>query len=231
VDRNDIPSITGAFTSAFYDLDEDGSNDILILSQEKNENGTFMKVNSIYNNYPLDTYFFKVIGLNGICTERCKDAQIYLPDPKPYGVNQYGSVFKFTYSDMNAYRNSCQISPLHQSAFLSLQTPYRLIGLGRPSNYIDYLFYGIPFSSQKNHFGVWPGIIPNAQIVAVPYPTNNPDDWLIELYLSPGEKTLAILISVVLSLIFIGIAICVLNNKEKKEDLQEQQKIFSFRAL
>jgi len=218
----------------FFDFDEDGTNDIIVLAQEINETKTSIRMHSLFNFVygPNPTYFLKVMGLNGVCTERCRDdVSPYLPEPKPYGVNQYGASIKFTYSDLESNRRTVHIPQLYRSTFLSLNTPYSLLGLDRPSNYIDYLFVGMPIINSKNHYNSWPGIIPNAQIVCVPFPPNNAEEWTIELYVSPSSFTFSIFLAVFGSLIFNGIAICCLNSREKKEDLEEQQLIFSFRAL
>jgi hypothetical protein len=230
-----IYDIKDAFTAAFIDFDEDGTNDIFILTRETNGTKTSFKIHSVYNYLygTKTTYFLKVMGLNGVCTERC-GASNWLPDPKPYGVNQFGATIKFTYSDLNSLRRTVQIPQLYHSAFLSLETPYAIIGLDRPSNYIDYLFYGIPKNNNpigKKNYAFWPGIIPNAQIVCVPYQPGNPEEWTIELYVSPSSFTLSIFLSVFGSLLVIGIAICCLNSREKKQDEDEQLRIYSFRAL
>jgi hypothetical protein len=53
---------------------------------------------------------------------------------------------------------------LPQSAYLALNTPYVLFGLGRTSNYIEQFFYGVPLN-QSTHFNYWTGsTIPNSQV-------------------------------------------------------------------
>jgi len=215
----------------FFDIDEDGTSDILVLSDQVNNTESKLTISGIYNYQKNDAYFLKAIGLNGVCTQRCKQGA-WLPEPKPYGVNQFGATLKFTYNDNYGVRHIFHISQLSQNGFNSLQTPYTLAGLDRSSNYIDFLFLGVPScSNQKNNYFSWPGIIPNSQIVSVPYPPNAPDEWVIELYLNPSGYTLWIALSAVAALIGIGIAICVLDKKEKKQDEEEQQMMFSFAAL
>jgi integrin alpha FG-GAP repeat containing protein 1 len=67
---------------------------------------------------------------------------------------------------------------LIQSNFLALQTPYVFWGLGRPSNYVDYLWVGLPSGKRSTQRGVqyWPGIIPNSQVVIIPYPPELPEE-------------------------------------------------------
>jgi len=169
--------------------------------------------------------------LNGLCTERCRDGGKFLPDPKPYGVNQYGVAIKIIYSDLDAVRRVMQLTQLSQSSFLSLQTPFSLTGLGRCSNYVEYLFMGVPYAKGTSYTTKWPGIIPNSQIVTIPFPPSNSEEWIIELFISPSGYTFWIILSVLVSVIIIGIGIIILNNKEKREDVEEQQQMYSFRAL
>lgn len=123
------------------------------------------------------------------------------------------------------------VPQLPQTAYGTLQTPYTLSGLGRPANYVDYLFLGIQFfaftllpnsksrfvffilffekkseilrnppkfcdcywwttpgvplrpaqgktEEESGHWFKWPGLIPNSQIVAIPYPPTTPSAYV-----------------------------------------------------
>ena len=62
---------------------------------------------------------------------------------QPYGVNFPGGTFKFGVTKENGKKRPAIGSQLVQSAYLSLQTPYILFGLGKTSAYIDTVLYGI----------------------------------------------------------------------------------------
>jgi integrin alpha FG-GAP repeat containing protein 1 len=77
---------------------------------------------------------------------------------------------------------------LSQTSYLSLQTPYLLFGLGRTSNYIEQVFYGTTSSSSKST-KMWICIIPNAQLVSIPYPSDQSDNWTLELFIKTSSLT------------------------------------------
>jgi len=230
---NDLNKIEGAFAGVFYDLDEDGVNDVIVLSENTKNGSTTLTISAIYNNVYIDAYFFKTLALNGVCTQWCSEGQL-IPDPKPYGVNQHGATMKFSFADMNGITHANAVPQLCQSSHLALQTPYTLNGLGRPSNYISYFFMGVPIASDNNHWYSWSGLIPNSQIVGIPYPPNEPTSWQPELYITPSGITLWIVVAIVVLLIIIGIGIIVLTKREKRQDeaeKKEREHLFSFKAL
>jgi len=223
-DALDLYSIQGAFAVSFFDLDEDGTNDILVMA----DNTTQIGVYALFNNILPDAYFFKTLGLNGVCTEGCSGDPY--PNPKPYGVNLHGATIKFTYSDLNGVNRAPSIPQLSQSSHLSLQTPYTLSGLGRPSNYISYFYLGVTYASQT--YFSWSGIIPNSQVVGIPVPGT--PDWRAELYLSLSGTTIWIVIAVIGCVLLLGVIIIVLRNREKAADEKEKKEnehVFSFKAL
>ena len=78
---------------------------------------------------------------------------------------------------------------LPQTSYMSLQTPYSYIGLGRTNNYIESLFIGST-RHQPRHFAVIEGVIPNSQVVILPWQPpggTDPGTWSRRLYLHPGD--------------------------------------------
>lgn len=148
-----------------------------------------LAIKAFFNNVKTDAFFFKTLGHNGpssslpplphslgVCTQWCDG--VLLPDPQPYGVNQYGASLKFSISDLSATKHSAAIAQLTQTAHLPLQTPYTITGLGRISNYIEYTFLGVPYRGKNGHWYSWSGLIPNSQIVAIPYPPEEPTQYV-----------------------------------------------------
>jgi len=227
---NNIPN---SFAATFLDLFDHGSNDILVIADmglnSSNSENEF-KIYGLYNNFQNDAFFLKTLGLNGVCASWCDEEGVdKFPDPKPYGVSFAGPVFKFSVTDMSGKKHVRQGSQLSQSSYLSLETPYTIFGLGRTSNYIETFFYGLP-AKMDNYYHKWICVIPNSQLVAIPYG----QDWTLELYINPSGLTLWVLISVVSCLFFLAVVIALFHWREKREDhIQKKEKnyLFSFSAL
>jgi len=219
-----LTGISNAYAAAFFDLDESGSLDMLVLKENPPE------IVAIFNNFQNDVFFLKAIGLNGVCTAWCPS----FPDPKPYGVNFPGGIFKFTITDLNGATHLAIGAQLPHSSYLALTTPYVLFGLGRTSNYIEEFFYGVPLNNAK-HYAYWTGsTIPNSQVVAIPYKPSDSTGWTLELYTNPSGVMFWVIIAVLISIIILTTAIYILYRKEKQEDERHKQELahlFSFDAL
>ncbi|MGH0117614.1 UNVERIFIED_CONTAM: hypothetical protein FKN15_055593 [Acipenser sinensis] len=117
---------------------------------------------------------------------------------------------------------------LSQSAHFALQLPYTVLGLGRSANFLDHLYVGTPrppgetATRNKEHLlnshestltqclvfqairkQEWTAIIPNSQLIIIPYPHNNPHSWSAKLYLTPGNLVLLTAIALIAMCIFI----------------------------
>ena len=230
-----LSSLNGAFGASWFDLDESGTLDILVTKETVDSlNQHVFSLEAVTNNYFNDGYFVKTLGLNGLCTVNCNYKNIKL-GTKPYGVNQHGSVWKYTLADLSGNQLANAVPQMPQSAYSALQTPYALSGLGRPSNYIDYVYMGVPvYDSKEGHSQSWSGVIPNSQVVVTPYPASNPSKWAIELYISPSGALLWIALGVILCLLLSGGAIVFFQWREKKADeaeKKEREHLFSFNAM
>lgn len=229
-----LTSLKGGFGASWFDLDESGTLDILVTMETVDSlNQHVFSLEAITNNYFNDGYFVKMLGLNGLCTVNCPVKSIKLD--KPYGVNQHGAVWKYTLADLSGNQLAVAIPQLPQSAYGALQTPYVLSGLGRPSNYIDYVYMGVPvYDSKDGHAQSWSGVIPNSQVVVSPYPLSSPAKWAIELYISPSGALLWIALGVILCLMISGGAIIFFQWREKKADeaeKKEREHLFAFNAM
>ncbi|KAL8194925.1 UNVERIFIED_CONTAM: T-cell immunomodulatory protein [Gekko kuhli] len=65
---------------------------------------------------------------------------------------------------------------LSQSAHFALQLPYNVLGLGRSANFLDHLYVGIPCppGAKTIRKQEWTAIIPNSQLIVIPYPQDTP---------------------------------------------------------
>ncbi|KAL6065865.1 Integrin alpha N-terminal domain-containing protein [Balamuthia mandrillaris] len=227
-----LTSIDNAYAAAFFDLNEDGSPDILVMVDDSISGGNGRRVEAIFNNFQNDVFFLKTLGLNGVCTEWCNSGPKF-PDPKPYGVNYAGGVFKFTVTDLSGKKRMRQGGQLYQSSYLPLQTPYNVFGLGRTSNYIEDFAYGISSNHDPN-WNSWICIIPNSQLVAIPYKPDDPQSWKLELYIKPSGLALWVALAILSALFALAVIIFLFHWREKRQDEKEKQEnahLFSFSAL
>lgn len=176
------------------------------------------QIHALYNNFKPDALFVKSSGLNGVCHEWCTVGPKF-PDPKPYGVNYPGGTFKFALTDNDGTTLGAAGAQMYRTGYFSLQTPYLMFGLGRISNYIQTIFYGT--NSKKNWFNYWQGVIPNSQVIAIPYKVNKPTSWSIELFLSPSAIVFWIIILLVVTLIILAAIVIGFKLKERVKKKHE----------
>jgi len=181
----------------------------------------------IKNNYNDDAYFLTTLASNGVCPAWCPGTRF--PNPKPYGVNQVGATTKFLVTTLGGRRVDRAGVQLSQSAYLALQTPYHLFGLGRTNNYLEYFDVGVPLNGRN--YGQWVAIIPNSQLVVFPYPHDSPDEWTLELFINPSARLLWVCVAVGVSCVILIIIISYFHYKERKQDEQEKKQtehLFAF---
>ncbi|RUS28626.1 hypothetical protein BC938DRAFT_481655 [Jimgerdemannia flammicorona] len=230
-----LTSITNARAAAFFDIDEDGTLDIMVLQSD--DSGTAARnVQPIHNNYFNDAFFLKGLVSNGVCPSFCPTEPKF-PDPKvPYGVSYPGATFKFTVLDTSGVKRVQQVSQFSQAAYLSLQTPYMLFGLGRTNNYVEELFAGTT-RHQAEHYFFFEGVIPNSQLIFIPYQPAEVKDtstWKVELYIQPADYVPWVMVILIAAACVLAIVVAVLHWMEKREDELDRRKalhIINFDAL
>ncbi|CAO3681171.1 unnamed protein product [Rhizopus microsporus] len=218
-----LEKVTHPRQAAFFDIDEDGSLDILVLQSTSSSDAGRIP-NFIINNYFNDAFFLKGLVSNGVSNQ------------KAYGVSYPGASLKFTVLDTAGVKRSHQITQLSQSAYLPLLTPYCLFGLGRTNNYVEEMFAGVTRHQEKNYY-FYEGVIPNSQLVILPYQPDDVQDsssWKVELYIKPGDYIPWVLGVLTTAAVILGIVVAALRIMEKREDEMERQKalhIINFDAL
>ncbi|XP_035538102.1 T-cell immunomodulatory protein-like [Morone saxatilis] len=157
--------------------------------------------------------------LSGLCSNDCPE------DVKPFGVNQPGPYVMYTTVDSNGYLKNASAGQLSQSAHFSLQLPYTVLGLGRSANFLDHLFVGIPRKPGETDIRKqeWTAIIPNSQLIVIPFPHNKPRSWSAKLYLTPSNSVLLTAIALIGVCVFILVIIGILHWQEKKADDREKR--------
>uniref|UniRef100_A0A673ZLT9 Integrin alpha FG-GAP repeat containing 1 n=1 Tax=Salmo trutta TaxID=8032 RepID=A0A673ZLT9_SALTR len=214
-DQSDLGAIPGAAVATFFDIYEDGILDMIVLSKEEGKEG--FAIHALKNNFEADAYFVKVIVLSGLCSNDCPG--------NPFGVNQPGPYVSYTTVDSNGYLKNASAGQLSQSAHLSLQLPYTVLGLGRSANFLDHLYVGIPrpLGDKDVRKQEWTAIIPNSQLIVIPYPHNEPRSWSAKLYLTPSNIVLLTAIALIGVCVFILVIIGILHWQEKKADDREKR--------
>ncbi|TKS69709.1 T-cell immunomodulatory protein [Collichthys lucidus] len=106
-----------------------------------------------------------------------------------------------------------------------VKLPYTVLGLGRSANFLDHLFVGIPRQSGETAIRKqeWTAIIPNSQLIVIPYPHNDPHRWSAKLYLTPSNSVLLTAIALIGVCVFILVIIGILHWQEKKADDREKR--------
>ncbi|KAI9248624.1 hypothetical protein BY458DRAFT_536598 [Sporodiniella umbellata] len=209
--------------AAFFDIDEDGSLDIVVLQSASSSDARRVP-NFIINNFFNDAFFLKSLVSNGVSNH------------EGYGASYPGASLKFTVLDTSGVKRSHQTSQLSQSAYLPLLTPYCLFGLGRTNNYVEEMFAGVNRHQEKNYY-LYEGVIPNSQLVILPYQPEEVQDsssWKVELYIKPGDHVPWVFGVLATAAIILGMVVVVLRVIEKREDELERQKalhIINFDAL
>jgi len=205
-------------SAAFMDIEENGTVDILLFGEQDADKRIYTVVNSLHN----DAFFMKTITLNGACPSICSNS-----DKKysPFGVNHIGSTYKFTVIDLVGQKRANQVAQLSQSNYNALQTPYCLFGLGRTNSYMEELFVGVSRRTQK-HYNIYSGMIPNSQLIIIPYQQENgdPSSWELKQFINPSEYVPYVFISLVSTIIILIIITLLLQFLEKREDELEKKR-------
>eukprot|EP00918_Siedleckia_nematoides_P096794 GHVU01212376.1.p1 GENE.GHVU01212376.1~~GHVU01212376.1.p1 ORF type:complete len:339 (-),score=78.47 GHVU01212376.1:114-1130(-) len=162
--------------AAFFDVFEDGQLDILQFGTHWGSgwHPVGRRIASVSSRQEeSDVLYLKAFSLNGVCPKACDPPGPRFPSPPPYGTSLHGATFKVTVTDLNGVKAPRIATQLSQSAHSPLQIPFAFFGLGRTNNYIEEFFLGIP-SRHPSCSNLWVSIIPNTQIIAVPFPRTSP---------------------------------------------------------
>lgn len=98
-----------------------------------------------------------------------------------------------------------------------MQAPYTYFGLGRTNNYVENLFVGST-RHQDDHYMNIEGVIPNSQVVIVPWQPNDVHDsstWTKQLFLMPGRWIPWVGVTLVTTTIILAITVLFLHLNEK----------------
>ncbi|XP_065064485.1 T-cell immunomodulatory protein-like [Rhopilema esculentum] len=214
---------------SFFDVYENGILDFLVVVKKEDQEGYAVK--AYRNDFNTDTTFLKITVLSGRCYKTCICKKI----ETPYGANLVGAAVSYKTVSPEGKIQICSATQLSQSAHFALQLPYTLFGLGRSPNFVDKVQVGIPQSDGKvNRVHSWMSLIPNSQVIVIPFPPDKPYEWMTKLLVTPSKLLLQTGGVLIGTCVFVAGLILMLYIKEKREDEKEKRQEahkFHFDAL
>ncbi|KAG0710928.1 T-cell immunomodulatory protein [Chionoecetes opilio] len=200
----------------FCDFQEDGTLDILLV--RKDSEGKYQL--GVYKDpTEYDAVFVKVL----IPTGRCYGSDCQYKNI-PYGTNQPGPSITYTITTATGGLQCSRATQLSQTAHYALQLPYTVFGLGRNWNFVEELKVGVPKGNNtKTLSSSFTQIIPNSQLIVIPYPMQHPDRWVSKLFITPSKAMLMTGGALVGTCLFVAIIIGILHRREMKQDKKEKQ--------
>lgn len=221
------PFANGTVVGAFYDFYQDGILDVIFVEKQTNNKS---KPLAFRNTLDYDANFVKVIVLTGLTNRHAPTKLTPLGRKKrTYGTNLPGPRIAYYTTKPDGEKQESTSVQIPQSAYFSLHLPYTIFGLGRTPNFVDKLIVGL---SHQNR--TWTQLIPNSQMVVVPWPPDEPSRWKAQLFVTPSKLIWMSVLSLGATCAVITMIILVLHIKERREDklerLQETER-FHFDAM
>lgn len=200
----------------FCDFQEDGTLDVLLV--RKAADGKYhLSVYKDASDY--DAVFIKVLIPTGRCYgDDCQLKNIH------YGTNQPGPSITYSITTAVGDTQCSRATQLAQTAHFALQLPYTVFGLGRNWNFVEVMKVGIPKGNNSNTLtSSFTQIIPNSQLIVIPYPMEYPDLWVSKLFITPSKAMLMTAAALVGTCLFVAAIIGILHRREKQQDKREKQ--------
>ncbi|XP_053211014.1 T-cell immunomodulatory protein-like [Panonychus citri] len=213
--------------TAWADISEDGKADVIINSQGSGKSNYAISV--VLNDQMYDACFLKVLVTSGLCYGDCPSIEKTIDgsapaSPIPYGTNQPGPAITYQLVDASGNRRAGFAGQLSQSSDFSLQMPYTIFGLGQFPNFVDNLTASIPAAEDNSvRVSSWLQIVPDAQVVVIPYPPSDPKIWRTKLFITPSDIVISTLITLTCICVVLALIILLLHRKEVLEDLAEHE--------
>lgn len=209
------PMNNNTVLGVFYDFLQDGILDVILVNEIK---GKVSSVSAFKNNLDYDANFVKVMVITALQNENLSP----LPTPlgkhkRTPGTNLPGPKINYKTSTPEGDPRIAVSTQLPQSAHFALGLPYTIFGLGRTPNFIETLSVGM-WNKTKH----WSFIIPNSQMVVIPFPQNKPDLWKAQLFVTPSKLIFQSVMALVSTCLLIISIIGVLYWKERREDKIER---------
>ncbi|XP_017775696.1 PREDICTED: T-cell immunomodulatory protein [Nicrophorus vespilloides] len=205
----------GTVLGVFFDFFQDGILDVILVQK----NGSEYKPVAFKNSLDYDANFIKVMVLTGLNNNKNNPMIMGRVGKKrrTYGTNLPGPKVAYSTTTQEGNRRHAVSAQLPQSAHFSLNLPYNIFGLGRAPNFVENVTVGL-----SNNSRLWTQIIPNSQIVVIPWPTDQPAKWKAQLFVTPSKLILTSVGALTGVCVLITIIIGVLHWKERQDDKKER---------
>lgn len=224
----------------FFDIEEDGRLDVIVINNGwhlSSASATSKSVgfSALWNGLTMhEEYFLTALVLNGVnpsfAPAGAASGGVAFPS---WGASQIGAVHRFQWQDIEMNVHTVTAVQFASTACFALENPRVHFGLGKTFSYVQNYAAGIhfmplagpalPTSTSMHH--TWPSyLIPNSQVVAIPFPLTDPLQWSIKLFLSSSKYQTLLLISLCTALVVIGVPIVVLKVREVREDMAEMKR-------
>ncbi|KAI5729771.1 hypothetical protein M8J76_006465 [Diaphorina citri] len=209
------PMNNNTVLGVFYDLLQDGILDVILVNELPDKKHA---VSAFKNNLDYDANFVKVMVITAIQSDQLPPLHGPLgKHRRTPGTNLPGPKISYKTSTPEGYPRVAVSTQLPQSAHFALGLPYTIFGLGRTPNFIETLGVGM-----WNKTRAWGFLIPNSQMVVIPFPQNSPDQWKAQLFVTPSKLILQSVLALVCTCLLIVSIIGVLYFKERREDKIER---------
>ena len=212
-----LSSIQDVKYAVFFDLMEDSSVDILIVTDKQAPAGSGSEaagtqLRAIYNNIDMSNYFIKVRMIS--------DEQV--------GTQVMSASMRCVVTLLNDKKVIVTGGHTSQNAYHGLQAPFTFIGIGRSNNFIEEFSIAVYSDIGKRSMRTWTPVIPKSVLFVNIDMSENPDNWGLTLLLNPTGKIPLILLCDGVFLLVLGLVIIVFHLYEKAEDEREKQSVKAF---
>lgn len=217
--ENGLSDSAAAVAAAFFDTDESGRQDVLVV---RARNHTRLVWNSVNERW--DALFFKGTLLSAVDNHAAEPPRPFAPAPV------IGATFKLSYMERGSrhrIHRTCSQSP-HSNSFFQLTPGNCQFGLQAIANYIEELWVGAAASTRS-----WNNLMPNSIAIIWADATDNPAAWWMEYFTQRrGSQMLRVTAILMGGLVLLGGIILYLQHREMKEDRQrdesESARLFNF---
>lgn len=202
---------------AFYDFLQDGILDVIFVRPAADQR---YRMSAFQNDIDYDANFVKVMVISGLKNSAgaASGAAAALFTPRPtFGSSLPGPQVRYKTTNQDGNQRVGVAVQLPQSAHFALYLPYTIFGLGRTPNFVEDLAIGT-----FNRSRCWTQIIPNSQMVVIPYPQERPSLWRAQLFVTPSKIVLQTVAALAGTCVFIALVIALLHWKERREDRIEK---------
>jgi len=183
------------------------------IKPNEDEYGVF----AFQNSPDYDASFMKVMVLSGLPCPRCPQSET------PYGNILSGAVISYETTTQADHFQTAVAAQFYRSSHNAMDLPYTIFGIGQSPNFIEELEISVS-NSEKRRVQKFPQLIPNSQIIVIPYPLEKPWLWSAKLFLTPSRAVLNTGLVLVGFCTVICLIVGALQYKERRHDMQERLK-------